>query len=354
MARKRRQKKHKLGKAPGALIYTGDQVIDQVLVQQIDFNETDITVTDNPDLETLKAARESNTVSWINIVGLHDVDYIAAVGQAYDLHPLLIEDILNIHHRPGYYDDGAIIAMVLKMLTPDKEDPVSNVEQIAVICGENFVLSFQERPGDVFDPIRERLIRPTTKIRSRKADYLAFALIDAIVYHYLVAIEEFGEKVEELEEALMEGKAERILELLYKYKRDINFLRKVVRPVREIAVQFEKTDVGWLDDATVPFLKDLVDHAEYSAEAIETFRETLNDLLNFYHTQSANKLNDILKVLTIFSVIFIPLSFLAGLYGTNFEFMAELHFTWSWPAFIGLEVIIALGMLYFFRKKGWL
>jgi magnesium transporter len=338
MARKHRQKKHKLGKAPGSFIYTGDQVTDSVTVQLIDFNETDITVVDNPDMDVLKAAGESEMVSWINIAGLHDVDYIAAVGQIYNLHPLLIEDILNIHHRPGYYDDGAIIAMVLKMLTPDKDDPVSNVEQIAEICGPKFVLSFKE----------------TTKIRSRKSDYLAFALIDAIVDHYLVAIEEFGEKVEELEEALMEGKADRILEVLYKYKRDINFLRKVVRPVREIAVQFEKTDVGWLEDATVPFLKDLVDHAEYSAEAIETFRETLNDLLNFYHTQSANKLNDILKVLTIFSVIFIPLSFLAGLYGTNFEFMPELHYTWSWPVFIVVEIVIALGMLYFFRRKGWL
>lgn len=346
--------KKKTGQSPGSLIYTGVQHLDKVHIEYIEYNEVDLVQRDHVSLEDLEACRNSDKISWINITGLHDTELIGKVGEIFGLHTLLLEDILNVNHRPGYHEDEQVVGAFVKMLTPDPGDPFSQTEQVAILAGSGFVLTFQEYPGDVFGSVRERLLRPTTRIRSRKADYLAYALLDAVVDQYLVVIDELGVRVEDLEDSMMQVFRKSLLDDIYMYKSDINFLRKIIRPVREIALQLEKSEAEFVEDSTGPYLKDLVDHAEYAAESVETFRETINDLLNFYHTQSANRLNDILKILTIFSVVFIPLSFLTGLYGTNFEFIPEIHREHAWPVFLGAEAVIAIVMILFFKSRKWL
>jgi magnesium transporter len=354
MARRKHKRLHKTGKPPGSLIFTGRQKTEKVTTQLIEFDENDIWVKEDVTLEEMTASKISKRITWVNICGLHEPDYIGQVGDIFGIHALLLEDILNVDHRPGYYEDDQVLVAIVKMLTPDPSDPFTQTEQISIVCGDGFLISFQELTGDVLNTVRERLIRPSTRIRSRKSDYLAYALLDSIVDQYLVTIDEFGERVEDLEEELIQGKNPKVLDKIYGYKKDINFLRKIIRPVREVALQFQKSDAAWVDDSTDPFLKDLVDHAEYAADSVETFRETINDQLNFYHTQATSKLNDILRVLTIFSVVFIPLNFLAGMYGTNFEFIPGLHKESAWWMFVSVQVVLGLGMFFYFKKRKWL
>jgi magnesium transporter len=343
-----------LGKAPGTLIFVGQKKLERPIAEVIEFTAEKIKVYKDHGLNDLEQFKTSDQICWINISGIHNAEAIKQIGDQFGLHILLLEDILNTTQRPKFeeYDDH--LFLVLKML---RLDPTTNKlisEQLSLIVGEKYLISFQEDDEDVFKDVRNRLLRPTTKIRHRKSDYLAYALMDAVVDHYKLIIEQFGEKIEELDQALIDDAKPEHLEKIYAYKREINYLRKTVRPVRDLVLGYKTAELAILEDQTLSFIKDLEDHVLHTSDSVETFQVMLNDQLNLYQSIVNNRLNDILRVLTIFSVVFIPLTFIAGVYGTNFKYLPELDYPYAYPIFWLVMIIVGSGMLIYFKRKNWL
>lgn len=353
MARFLTNRNEKIGTAPGSLVFVGEKRTDKV---QLDFLSYDAETIFEKEIENISEVAkliDPKQVAWLNLVGLHDVATIEQVGGQFDIHPLQLEDILNTAQRPKFEETDANVFIQIRMLHL-KEDNTLYTEQLSILLQNNLLISFQEIPQDVFDPLRERLFRPTTKIRHRKNDYLAFAMLDAVVEQYVFIIEKFGERIEQLEDQLLQKPQNTHLEQINLYKREINFLRKTVRPARELVSQFKRSDALLMQESTQPYLRDLEDQIVLATEAIELYKDMLNDLLNLYNSALNNRLNDILRVLTIFSVVFIPLTFLAGIYGTNFEHIPELHYKYAYPIFWVVLVLVALGMVWYFKRKKWL
>jgi magnesium transporter len=266
----------------------------------------------------------------------------------------LLEDVLNTGQRPKLDEFEDTFFVVVKMLRYDDDSDIVIAEQLSIVVGPSFVLTFQEQPGDVFEPVRERLRNGKGRIRGWGSDYLAYALLDSVVDSYIYIIEKIGEEVEELESEVLESVDPELIGEIGRLKREMSFLRKAVRPAREAILKLSKLDSDLIREATAPFLKDLVDISSQAAEAIETYREMLSDELNIYNSSMSHRMNDIMKVLTIFAAIFIPLTFIAGIYGTNFEYLPELHFRYGYFVLWGVLITVAGSMLYYFKKKGWL
>ena len=343
------------GKAPGDLVFIGSQHLEKITIDIIQFDQNNLDSKSISGIEELEEVGNSKKTSWINIDGVHDSEMITKVGQLFDLHILLLEDVMNTTQRPKFEEFDNCFFLVLKMLSLRKGSNEIEVEHISIVVGKNHLITFQEgMEGDVFAPIRERLSRTTSKVRNRKSDYLAYAIIDIIVDNYISIIESLGNQIENLERKLIENPSPELLNEVNKFKIEINFLRNTIRPVRELVIQFEKSESEIIDDSTTPFLKDLVDHMVHATESIDTYQIMMTDQMNFYQTRVSNKLNEIIRVLTIFSVVFIPLTFIAGVYGTNFEYFPELKYKYSYPIFWALLIFLAGAMLIYFRRKKWL
>jgi len=287
------------------------------------------------------------------------MDILEKLGACYGFHPLVLEDILT-DQRPKIEDYDDYIFIVLKMLYYDEEgDEVSDdskldMDQVSIILGKNFIISFKEKDVDVFNPLRERLRMAKGKIRRQGADYLAYSMMDSIVDHYFVIMEKLGDRFEELEDAVVSNPEPGILPTIYNLKRDMLFLRKSVWPLREAISQMQRTDSPLVSEITKIYLRDVYDHTIQVIENIETFRDMSSSLLETYLSSLSNKLNEVIKLLTIISTIFIPLTFLAGLYGMNFKFMPELESAWGYPAVLALMVLVVVIMLTYFWRKRWI
>lgn len=336
---------------PGSLVYTGERHVETVRLELMQFNGASLeeSVIEAGDLTNVI---QDGKVAWLNVVGLHDVDVIKKIGDQFKIHTLTLEDILNINQRPVFddYEDNYFLAA--KMLRIVQQEVIS--EQFSLIVGRGFIITFQEKEGDIFDGVRGRLRKSTGRIRNRKSDYLAFALLDVIIDHYLAIIEVYGDQINDQEIQLLDEVSKEVLTEINLIKKEVNILRKYARPLRDAIINLNKSDSDLLEKKTRPFLKDLVEHTMHVMESIEVYRETINDNLNTYHTHMTNKLNDTLKVLTIFSVIFIPLTFMAGIYGMNFEFIPELNYKYAYPIFWGVIVTVALSMIFYFKRRKWL
>ena len=354
MARFIKKGKSKIGTAPGALIFVGTQRIENIVIEAVVYGIESFTQFEKLTSQEAFNLVKDDVVVWINVVGLHDTSVIAEFGTLFGLHPLLQEDILSTDQRPKFIPEDQHLAFILKMLKVHEEKKTVHTEQISIVAGKNYLISFQEDRDDVFDPIRQRIIQPTTKIRHRKSDYLAFALMDAIVDNYILAIEYLGNEIENLEDELSETFSTLQLYRINGFKKEINNLRRIIRPVIELASQFIKSESPLISPNTIPFIKDLEDHILQASDAIEIYKELLNDELNTYHNSMSNRLNDVMRVLTVFSVVFIPLTFIAGVYGANFQYMPELGFKYSYPIFWGVLILVASGMIFYFYKKKWL
>lgn len=354
MARFLKKESKKLGAAPGSLIFVGTQKTDNPKIDVIKYDQNTYESFENIPVDSAGDYLSDKSVTWYNITGLHDVSIIQVLGEIFNIHPLILEDILNTDQRSKFDNHDDRIAFFLKMINLNPETNLVESEQVALVAGPNFLLSFQEVPGDVFDNIRNRIINTTTKIRHRGSDYLAFALMDAIVDNYIITIEHLGNKIENLVETMLKSQDKRLLNRVNIYRRDINSYRRTIRPVLELAIQFEKTDSPLLNKKTIPFIRDLQDHIKHAKEGIEIYQELLNDELHIFHLNMGARLNDILRILTIFSVIFIPLTFIAGVYGTNFEYMPEYGYRYAYPLFWLLLILITIGMLIYFKTKKWL
>jgi magnesium transporter len=349
---KRLQKKVAL--MPGTVEYAGEKKVEKVVISVIDYDDKTLKEKEYPSVEDCFPYRDSSQVSWIDITGLHETDILKQLGERYELHPLVLEDIVNTHQRPKVEDYGDYLFIVLRMLSYDEEDKMITSEQFSIVLGPRYVLTFQERVGDVFDPVRERIRQAKGRIRLSGPDYLAYALIDAIVDNYFAILEKFGEQIEALEEPLLEHPTPALLEDLHEIKREMIFIRKAIYPLREVALALERGDSKLIKKGTSVFLRDVYDHTIQVIDAVESFRDMASGMQDLYLSSVSNRMNEVMKVLTIIATIFVPLTFVAGIYGMNFEFMPELKWRWSYPLF--WVVVGAIGglMLSYFRRKKWL
>jgi magnesium transporter len=336
---------------PGSLIYTGEQHLDEMRLEMIRFNPNEFEER-LISFDELSTSRENGKITWLNVVGLHETDKIRLIGDAFQIHNLALEDILNMGQRPTFdeYDEQYFI--VTKMIRVISNSIIS--EQFSMIIGENFLITFQEKEGDIFEGVRNRLRTVKGKIRSRGSDYLSFALLDVVVDYYMAIIDDYGAEINDQEVKLMDEFDREMINDINMSKKEVNYLRKYARPLRDTILNFNKSDHHLIEDGTRPFLNDLLDHISHVTDTIEVYRESINDNFNTYNTFMNNKLNDVLKILTIFSVIFIPLTFLAGIYGMNFENMPELQKPYAYPTLLIVMVILAMIMIIYFKRKKWL
>jgi len=344
----------KSGLPPGTLVHVGEQRTERVRIRVLDYDEGHLEERDMASIDECFVYKDKPTVSWINIDGLHQVDLIENIGKCFELHPLILEDILNTTQRPKLQDFEDYICLILKMITYDETKNQLHIEQVTLILGSNFVISFQETEGDVFDLVRERLRKGKGKIRKMGADYLAYALLDAIVDNYFIVLEKIGEEIESLEDELLEKPDPETVNGIHNLKRELIFLRKSVWPLREAVVGLEKGESPLIKDKTAIYLRDVYDHTIQVIDTIETFRDMVSGMLDVYLSSLSNKMNEVMKVLTIIATIFIPLTFIAGIYGMNFKDMPELEWPYGYPMVWVVMILIGIVMLMYFRKKKWL
>jgi len=344
----------KAGAAPGTLMHIGEQKSGSMHIAVLDYDSDHLEDHDIDMVEDILSLKDRLTVSWINIDGLHDVAQIEKVGQHFKIHPLTLEDILNTGQRPKTEDYEDYLYFVLKMLRYDEAQKEILSEQVSLILSESVLISFQERVGDVFDPVRERIRKGKGRIRKRGVDYLAYALIDAVVDNYFVILEKIGDRIEDLEEALLGDPAQETLAAIHELKREMIYMRKQVWPLREMINTILKGDSELVEDASRIFFRDVYDHTIQIIDTIESYRDILSGLTDLYLSTISNRMNEVMKVLTIIATIFIPITFLAGIYGMNFKYMPELERPWAYPLFWIIIIAVAVGMLVFFRRRKWL
>jgi magnesium transporter len=350
-----KKRSQKAGLPPGTLIHIGEKKREVPKITILDYDETQFQEREAKSVEECFPLKEKPTVTWINVEGLHQVEVLERLGGCYGLHPLVLEDILNTDQRPKMEDYGEYIYVVLKMLNYDDKSGQIEAEQISLILGQNFILSFQEgKEGDVFGLLRERLRGGKGRIRKMGADYLAYSLIDSVVDHYFIILERLGERVEFLEEELVTEPTTKTLQEIYNLKREMIFLRKAIWPLREVISGLERGESSLIQQNTQIYFRDVYDHTIQVIDTIETFRDTVSGMLDIYLSSVSNRLNAVMKVLTIIATIFMPLTFLAGIYGMNFKYMPELEWRWGYPLVWMIMIAIGIFMLIYFRKKKWL
>jgi magnesium transporter len=293
-------------------------------------------------------------VTWINVDSILDPNLIKSIGEYYDLHELTIEDISNTAHRAKYEDFSSYVLIILKMLTYSAKDKSIETEQLSLVLGPNFVLTFQERPGDFFDGLRAEIRKGDPVMRNMGSDYLACRIIDITVDNYFDVVEEFGEQIEEAEETLLASPDKKALQDVHSIKKEMMHLRRHVWPVREIISELGKRDSPLIKAQTAAYFRDVYDRIFEIMDLIETTREMVSGLLDIYLSSMSNRTNDIMKVLTVVATIFIPLTFVVGLYGMNFDYMPELRQPWGYPAILSFMLLVAMGMLAYFHKKKWI
>ena len=349
----------KTGLSPGAPVFVGEKKAEEIRITVIDYNADSFEMKEMERVEECFPFKEKPTVTWINVDGLHDVTVIQELGKCYGWHPLIVEDILNTHQRTkmDVFDDYIFIS--LKMLTYNSEAKTLAAEQLSLLAGDNYVITFQEKKGDIFDPLRNRIENSKGRIRKVWADYLAYALLDSIVDNYFRVLESIGEVIEEMEEELVTNPMPDTLQRMHDLKKEMIYLRKSVWPLREIISGLQREETPLIKEATNIYIRDLYDHTIQVIDTVETFRDMISGMLDVYLSSVSNKMNEVMKVLTIFAAIFIPLTFIAGIYGMNFNpekspfNMPELNWYLGYPIAIGLMVAVGSVMLFYFKKKKW-
>jgi magnesium transporter len=344
----------KTGLSPGTLVFVGHQKTEKTAIDIMNYGPSEVKEFRTMEPEEVSVHKESQEVTWIDVKGIHNAELISGLGEQFSIHPLVLEDIMNTHQRPKIelFDDH--IFLVMKMITWNEKTRSIETEQISLIIGPNYVLSFQEKEDDIFDPLRERIRKGKGRIRSMGSDYLAYAMLDITVDHYFLVLEGIGEYMELLEERLLKNPGKEILKDIYVLKRENLLLRKAVWPLREVNMQLERSESPIIRKKTRPFLRDLYDHTIHVIDTVETYRDLTAGLLELYLSSISNRTNEVMKVLTIIATIFIPLTFIVGIYGMNFEYMPELTWPWAYFAVWGIMLSSVIAMLWYFRTKKWI
>lgn len=354
MAKKTRKRSEKAGLPPGMLVHTGERPPQATVITVFEYSPDSVDERKPVRLEDCFKPQPMHTVRWINIDGLADISVIEGIGRQFGVHPLILEDILSTGQRPKCDDSTSHLFVVFRMLQYIDAEQTIRSEQVSILLGPGYVVSFQESEGDVFDPIRDQIRTGRGRVRNMGADYLVYRLMDAVVDGYFLILEKLGERVEALEQEVIKEPSEETLNRIYALKRELIYLRKSVWPLREVISQIEKTASPLITETTEPYFRDVYDHTIQVMDSVDTFRDTVSGLLDIYLTSISNRLNAIMKVLTIITTIFIPLSFVASIYGMNFQYMPELEWRWGYPAVLAAMGLIFLGMLYFFKKNKWI
>jgi len=344
----------KVGLPPGTPIHVGEPSSEEVRISVLDYTESRCEERHLERIEDAFAYRETDSVSWINVDGVHDVAMIEAIGDRFGLHPLVIEDVLHTGQRSKLeaYDNVAYI--VLRMLSWDEARGEIDDEQVSLLLGPKWILTFQERPGDVFDSLRERIRSGRGRVRREGVDYLAYSVFDVVVDQYFLILERIGEQVEELDDEIAGRPTPENLLTIRRLKRELLFLRKAVWPLREVLSSIRRDGSALFREGTLVFLRDVYDHTIQVIDTVETYRDMVSTMIDLYLSSISNRMNEVMKMLTIIATIFIPLTFIAGVYGMNFEVMPELGWPFGYFATLGVMAVIAGVMLIYFRRRRWL
>jgi magnesium transporter len=344
----------RVGLSPGTLLHIGERRLETSRLELFSYTPEHLEQRVDLSVEACLQAIRGPGQHWVNLIGIHDITLIEQLGNAAGLDALALEDLLNTGHRPKVEGFEETLLVILKMLALDPASGRLISEEVSISLGRNLVISFQERPWDLFDGVRERLQTTRGRMRHRGSDYLAYALIDAVVDGYFVVLEQLSDQLTDLELALSNHPHRDTLQHIYQFKHDLIALRKAAWPLREVVAALERDEAELFDARTAPFLRDLYDHVVQTIETVETLRESASGLLDLYLSSVSQRTNEVMKVLTVMATIFIPLTFLVGVYGMNFHYMPELHWRWGYPALWLLMLACAIGMLVIFWRKKWL
>jgi len=349
-----KKKSKKVGLPPGSIVHIGNKRDEKVRITIVDYGEAKFQEKEVKSIEECSNYKDKSIITWINIDGVHKIKVIEEIGKHFNLHPLILEDIVDTDQRPKIKDFGDYIFIILKMIYYDKNDNEMKAEQVSLILGKNYVISFQEREGDVFNSIRERIRNNIGRIRKLGADYLVYSLIDAIVDNYFIIIEKLGEKIENLEDKMISRPKPANLRVIHKLRRDLIFLRKSVWPLREVISILQRGESSLILKSTNVYFRDVYDHTIQVMDTVETLRDIISGMLDIYLSSASNRMNEIMKMLTIIATIFIPLTFITGIYGMNFQNMPEIKWLWGYPVVLLGMLIIGIVMVIYFKRKKWM
>lgn len=354
MARFIKKHKQEIGLPPDEWYFRGNKKIDEVLLRVIDFDPINLEENAVKTVKEVLKYQDKDTVTWFNVDGLHNIEIMEEIVKGFQLDKLVIANVMDTQTRPRVQEFTNCIFLSIKMLQHSEKNDSITVENLSLIITDSVLISFQEKKGDVFEPVRERIRNQRKRIRNSRTDYLAFALMDIVIDNYIYIISSLGDKIDGLEESLLLDPKKSIIDDINSYKRELNFLRKNINPAKEMILSLSKMESEFIAENTYVYYKELLENINHATESSDSYREILSDQLNIYHTTISSRLNDIMKFLTVFSVIFIPLTFIAGIYGTNFDVLPELHFKYSYFVMLGVMLVLAIGMLIYFKRKKWL
>jgi len=348
-------RKKQPGLPPGTLVHTGLPKVEKITIDVTNYSEEFLEEKYFDRIEDVFSYKDSSNISWINVCGLHDTEILEKLGNHFNIHFLALEDILNTEQRPKIDDYESILYCVLKSIGLDESAKEITSEQVSLILGRGWVITFQERMPDCFEPVRERIRKSKGRIRKSGSDYLTYALIDLIVDNYFSVLEKIGEAIEQLEDELVTNPRAENLNKIYKMRRELLFLRKSVWPLREALSWMQRDETELIKDDTQIYIRDVYDHAIQVIDTIETYREMISGMLDTYLSSISNRMNEVMKVLTIIATIFIPLTFIAGVYGMNFQNFPELQWRWIYPWGFWVTIILVVFIMFiYFKRKKWL
>lgn len=344
----------KSGMPPGSLVHVGTKTTEKVRISVFSYDENELHVQEETTIQDLPVVTKRAGTTWIQVVGLHQVEIIGAIGRHFGLHPLLLEDILNTTHRPKVEDMGDYLFIIARMLHQNDQTGEIGSEQMSLVLGRNFLLTFQESPRGHFNGVRDRIKAGKGLIRKRGSDYLAYCLVDTVVDKYFLFMERLAERIELLEDELVTTPPRDTMQVLHKLKTDMMYVRRSIWPLREVVSRLVSGETSLIKEPTLPYLRDVYDHTIHVIDTMETYRDVVSGMLDIYLSSISNRLNEIMKVLTIIATMFIPLTFLTGWYGMNFKLMPELEWRWGYPMVMGIALAAVTAMLIAFRRKGWI
>ncbi|MFC4636100.1 magnesium/cobalt transporter CorA [Dokdonia ponticola] len=351
MSKKRRIK---TGMAPGSVIYTGNKQVDEMVIHHLQFNATSVKDSTIRKEKYLKITLEPDYIDWIDIRGMQDIEVITSISNHFKVHPLLQEGIVDVHQRPNYEEHDNAIFVTFKALFFDKSTLTVQREHVAVIIRDHSLLTFQEASSDLFEVVRKRISNSKSRVRKRGTDYLLFALLDCIVDNYYITLDQFEEMIEEIEDRISEDQNNAEKSKIHKLKKELLVLRKSIAPLREVISNFSRSDNTIIQENTNIFIRNLYENTIQIVDSIDSYRDMLNSLQDLFIAEVSFKMNKVMQLLTLISVIFIPLTFLAGIYGMNFEYIPELSYKYGYFVLLGVMFVLFVVLLITFKRKKWM
>ena len=351
--KRKKKTSSKIGLPPGSIVYLGEKKVDKVTIKVTEYDEAGAETYEIKSVEEIDPFTDTPQVTWVSVCGLHETEFLKQVGEKFKIHPLVLEDILNTDTRPKIEITDDYLFIVMKLMIFNPEQKILETEQVSFILGKGFLFSFSERTDEIFNPVRDRITSQLGKIRKRGGDYLLYALMDIVVDNYFLALEKTEERIELLDDEVINNPDQSQIQSIYNLRNLLLTIRKSFWPSREIVNQLIKDDSDLLDESIEPYLRDLYDHTIHINETVEQQREITNSLMEIYLSMMSNKMNEVMKVLTVIATIFIPLTFIVGIYGMNFKYMPELDWPWAYFAVWGVMIAVVIAMVVYFRRKNW-